>query len=308
MNGLKTDDSSKIILISIGLQVILSLPVYSLQGDLKVYAAYFIPQLTFLATLGFFLKTRKVRFLSAVPFKKIKLLPVLFAILVTAGLYCQNTILDVFFTRLMERIGVKMEVILPSEDTPLKIFLAIVFLAVSPALGEEFVFRGALLSSVKDGGSSRAAVITAAVFALSHLNPAQLVHQFIMGLVLAYIVIKTGNVVYGIIMHFLNNAAALTLPLLFPGYYSIADSYIVLAALCAAGVLVLYPALYGLVKFSGGEAEKGVMEFFRFFGKNSRSVCYNIEGEKRPRSFWLSALIGALSVALIINTALLAYN
>lgn len=83
---------------------------------------------------------------------------------------------------------------------------------------EETVFRGAVLRSLLPRMKSRwgAIAISAALFALVHMNPAQMPHAFLAGLLLGWIYSRTGSILPGVAYHWVNNtivfAAARLLP------------------------------------------------------------------------------------------------
>lgn len=79
-------------------------------------------------------------------------------------------------------------------------------------VAEEMVFRGALLRMMLTRlGPWTAITISAAAFALCHFNPAQMPHALIMGLLLGWMYYRTGSIVPGLALHFVNNAVAYTL-------------------------------------------------------------------------------------------------
>ncbi|MDR3318197.1 MAG: CPBP family intramembrane metalloprotease [Clostridiales bacterium] len=90
-----------------------------------------------------------------------------------------------------------------------EVVLYTVGIALLPAFGEELLFRGLLLNGTKKIGTVFAVLLNGALFALYHMNPDQLIHQFVLGVVLAYFVLRTGSLWVGIIGHFSNNAIAL---------------------------------------------------------------------------------------------------
>ncbi len=87
-------------------------------------------------------------------------------------------------------------------------FLAV---AVTPAIVEEFAFRGIILGSLRKFGDGFAILISSLVFGLMHRNFAQIPFAFMVGVVLAFATIKTGSIITSIIIHFLNNALSLIL-------------------------------------------------------------------------------------------------
>lgn len=76
---------------------------------------------------------------------------------------------------------------------------------------EEVVFRGAILRELLPKYGNRAIVISAIFFSLIHLNPAQIPHAFVVGILLGWIYSRTGSIVPGIVYHWVNNTAAFLL-------------------------------------------------------------------------------------------------
>lgn len=77
-------------------------------------------------------------------------------------------------------------------------------------LVEELVFRGAILRSLLGSLNKHwlAILISAILFALIHLNLAQMPHAFIIGLLLGWIYYRTGSILPGVAFHWVNNTAA----------------------------------------------------------------------------------------------------
>ena len=80
---------------------------------------------------------------------------------------------------------------------------------VSPFI-EELVFRGAVLRALLQWTPRHwvAIAVSALLFALAHMNPAQLLHPFLIGLLLGWLYERTGSIVPGIIFHWANNTVA----------------------------------------------------------------------------------------------------
>lgn len=88
--------------------------------------------------------------------------------------------------------------------------LGYVVLCLLVPVVEEMIFRGAVLRTLLDSMKSRWAAIalSAALFALAHLNPAQMPHAFLMGLLLGWMYSRTGSILPGVVFHFVNNTLA----------------------------------------------------------------------------------------------------
>jgi len=84
--------------------------------------------------------------------------------------------------------------------------LVVFTVVVAASIGEEFIFRGSLLSGlVKRFSIPVAAVLSGILFSLMHMNPAQTVYQFFLGFAAAYLVIYSKSVICGIIIHAVSN-------------------------------------------------------------------------------------------------------
>lgn len=85
-------------------------------------------------------------------------------------------------------------------------------------VAEEFVFRGAVLRTLLNGNLRPwgAITVSALLFAVAHLNPAQLVHAFIIGLLLGWMYWRTGSIIPGIVYHWVNNSIAYAMMNLMP--------------------------------------------------------------------------------------------
>ncbi len=84
-----------------------------------------------------------------------------------------------------------------------------VAVAIVPPIIEEFLFRGAILGSLRQKhGDALAVIISAVLFGLMHGNFIQTPVTFLTGLVLGYLTVKTDSMIPAIILHFVNNAWA----------------------------------------------------------------------------------------------------
>lgn len=86
-----------------------------------------------------------------------------------------------------------------------EVVLSFITTAMVPAFCEEFLFRGAILSSLKPFGKAPAIIISAVLFGLMHQNAEQLLYATAAGLVLGYVVYETGSMWCAILIHFVNN-------------------------------------------------------------------------------------------------------
>ncbi len=86
-------------------------------------------------------------------------------------------------------------------------FLAIVtVIAFTPAICEEFLFRGFVLSNLEKVSKRTAAIFfSGLLFALFHFHPFNLIPLAILGVFLSFTVVHSGSIYTAIVCHFINN-------------------------------------------------------------------------------------------------------
>ncbi len=83
--------------------------------------------------------------------------------------------------------------------------LGILGIAVIPAVIEETAIRGIVLQPLRKYGDKFAIIASSVLFACMHGNMVQIPYTVIGGLLLGYLVIATGSLWPGIVLHFINN-------------------------------------------------------------------------------------------------------
>ena len=75
---------------------------------------------------------------------------------------------------------------------------------------EELVMRGAVLRALLKWNENHWAgiAISAVLFSLIHANPAQMPHAFLAGLLLGWLYYRTGSIIPGVVVHWVNNSVA----------------------------------------------------------------------------------------------------
>ncbi len=130
---------------------------------------------------------------------------------------------------------------------------AFIVVGISPAIAEEFAFRGFLFGTLKDKYKPWVAIVVSAVlFGAYHMNLLQFVGGLMMGIGLGYVAYKSGSIWIGVIMHFINNGLSVIfqynpelvtkIPILGKEVYGVGD-YLILLGLgitfTALGILLL---------------------------------------------------------------------
>ena len=139
--------------------------------------------------------------------------------LLWVALFSLGTIIPLSF--LYEQQGIEMD-----ENTQ-QIFSSLmkepwgyVAVGILAPLAEEVVFRGAILRTLLGIMSKKnhwvAIIISAALFGLAHFNAAQFINALLMGLLLGWMYYRTGSLVPGILLHWVNNTMAYVLANIMP--------------------------------------------------------------------------------------------
>jgi len=96
-------------------------------------------------------------------------------------------------------------------DKPGSLALALLVIAITPAVCEELYFRGLILSGLRRLGMWPALIISALMFGILHASLYRLLPTAFLGLLLGYVVWKTGSILASILVHALNNGIAVVL-------------------------------------------------------------------------------------------------
>lgn len=101
----------------------------------------------------------------------------------------------------------------PSNDVadviPKTMALGMFLIALSPAICEEALFRGIVLKAYENRGTLRAIFISAIMFSLVHVSVVRLAGPLIIGILAAYLVIKSNSIIPGVITHFTFNGISM---------------------------------------------------------------------------------------------------
>lgn len=87
--------------------------------------------------------------------------------------------------------------------------LALLTVVLIPAVTEELLMRGVVLHAYLWRGSKSAVVASAFLFAIVHLDIRNLASTFFLGVILASVVLQTGSIWSGMILHGMNNLLVL---------------------------------------------------------------------------------------------------
>lgn len=143
------------------------------------------------------------------------------------------------------------------------VWMVLVIITVLPSICEEAVFRGVLLHSVKGRIRNKWIIIiaTGIIFGAFHGNVLRAIPTSILGMVLGYLMIETGNLFYSVMFHFINNFMAVVPILLLQALYnytgggSIMQAYETMGVtqipLLTIGIYIIYAAVIPFGAYAG---------------------------------------------------------
>jgi len=206
-------------LIAIGAEVLFQFIVIalSLPETARNWVVIVGNQIVFFLTCFVFVRFRRIDLAELTGVKRVPKI-YFFPLFALVAVLCVFTFAPLagLFSSLLRKMGYHYapNYFVPFDNVGLFI-LALLGLTVLPAIGEETLMRGVLLSGAKRKSPFFAICFTSLVFALFHGNLVQLVHQFLLGAVMAYLVLLTRSIWASAAVHAVNNAAALTVEYLY---------------------------------------------------------------------------------------------
>ena len=133
---------------------------------------------------------------------------VLWGCAAVAFLICCMTPINGLFIDLIENIGLHR----PSVELEDSLVGMLICACILPAFTEEIVFRGTIAQSLRRHDSKVGALaIGGALFAVFHANPAQTLHQFMLGALLTLLALRSGSLWTSVIAHLFNNLVVVVL-------------------------------------------------------------------------------------------------
>ena len=171
-----------------------------------------ITELSFLAIAVVYCLIRKVKLKEVFPIKKVKVREVIGCILLILGVF-PFSIIAVAITALIfpastKEVGELSSFIYGSMSYP----VAILIVALLPAICEEAIHRGAILSNFRGIKHDWIIVVLMGVFfGINHMSVLRFLTTMFLGMVLSYVVVKKNNILLSMIMHFTNNLISVSL-------------------------------------------------------------------------------------------------
>ncbi len=185
---------------------------------------------------------RKVEKIEPRPKVKLGAKKMWFYIFVTLGTgYFMSMLTNVVITLIQGALNINIAdrvTTLVQKSNPIAL---VIFIATLGPICEELMFRGYLLKKLRVYGDKTAIIYTAIAFGLFHANVSQIAFATVIGLILAYITVKTNNIKYSIILHIVVNSISTIMNILlqYNLYGIVALMSILIMILVVTAIIVL---------------------------------------------------------------------
>lgn len=166
------------------------------------YTALLLAQLLLQFPVVIYLVITGTNPLKLISFKLFHPLAAVMVILMTYCVLPLTSLVNLISMLFVENALTDMSVVIARNN----FWLDLLFIAVIPALSEEFAFRGIFFHTLKKNGKWFAVVCSALFFGMMHLNFNQFSYTFVIGMVMALAVLATGSIWGSVLVHFTLNA------------------------------------------------------------------------------------------------------
>ncbi|HHT64519.1 MAG: CPBP family intramembrane glutamic endopeptidase [Caldicoprobacterales bacterium] len=119
-------------------------------------------------------------------------------------------IINLLWIFFLSQFGTPQTATIPPIETGRHYLMAILVIAATPAILEEFMFRGVIQRGYERVGRLASILFTGILFAFLHLSIVSIPAIIVMGILLCYIAYRSNSIWPSIIYHFVNNAIAVT--------------------------------------------------------------------------------------------------
>jgi len=179
-----------------------------------------------------------------------------------------------------------------------RIIMTALYVCVGAPLTEEFLFRGVLLKSMSKYGVPFAVFASSVLFGLIHGNIYQTPFAALVGVVLAYVAVRSGSIWPGVIIHMIVNCFAtardLTLSLVSSEYAdAVHYGFFGLAGVLVLGSVIILCTGAKRIKWQPIDAE------------SNRLLLPAVESRVRAKPLWMLIAVSLLVVILIYTFSIL---
>ena len=223
------------------LEQVTTVEMYDVVYEVYTMVCYLLPMV--LAIIPIAVLT-KIPARVAIPMRRVPARVTIPSVMFTLGCSVIGVLITSILMTVFQSAGLGYNVEMPPvPQTNVGIVMYLITISVLPAIFEELLFRGYMLQSLRRFGDWFAVIISATVFALFHGNFAQLPNAFIIGLALGFIAVRTGSLIPGMILHFINNFVASALDI-----FVLSDVNEITEAIISLAYIGVY-FLFGIIGF-----------------------------------------------------------
>ena len=127
-------------------------------------------------------------------------------------MYVGNAVSTGLMTRIEAMLGREVENSISSLLMGSDYIYAVVFVGLIGPFAEELIFRKLLIDRLSPYGNATAILFTSIIFGLFHGNLYQFFYAFALGVIFAYIYVRTGKMIYSTLLHVFINLFCGVLP------------------------------------------------------------------------------------------------
>ena len=225
-----------------------------------------LTELGFLIMAVVYCLIRKVKIREVFPVKKVKARDIFGSILLVLGAFPLSLMLvavtAIIFPSATSEVGDLNSFIYGNLNFP----MAVLIVALMPAICEEAIHRGAILSNFRGMKHDWVIVLIMGLFfGINHMSVLRFLTTMTLGLFLSYVVVKKNNIILSMIMHFTNNMISVSITYLLGqgntgsvsassiDYSSVLGTYMILGfaspILITVGLMLVYPEGHKKIRF-----------------------------------------------------------
>lgn len=222
-----------------------------------------ITELGFLVLAVVYCLIRKIKLTEMFPIKKVKVREVFGAVFMVLGMFPISIMLVAITALIFPAATAEIDELNSFIYGNLGFPAAVLLIAVMPAICEEAIHRGAILSHFRDIKHDWVIVLIMGLFfGINHMSVLRFLTTMTLGLFLTYVVVKKNNLLLSMIMHFTNNLISVVLSYAFDqgstgsasaNYTAVLGTYLILGflspVLITLGLMLIYPEGHKKIKF-----------------------------------------------------------
>ncbi|MDD2959265.1 MAG: type II CAAX endopeptidase family protein [Lachnospiraceae bacterium] len=201
----RSKGANRLIFIMIAISIISPYVIIFIFGnqEFTLYQNLALSQAIYLIPVLIYIIATRGQILNELQLKPIRisiiLMVILFAVLMMPVMSWLNLVSMLFARNYMA------SALTEAVDTPFAMNL--LYVALIPAVSEEFMFRGIFFHSYRPAGILKAALVSGLCFGMLHMNLNQFCYAFVLGVVFAFLVEATGSLISSMLAHFVINSS-----------------------------------------------------------------------------------------------------